>query len=624
MKAQTCTRSFRGGLAAFGLLLGLALVTLPGIAQAKTPGRGGSGLSEPIGEPTPFGHACKALQNGVRYCPTETLAQRVPSWDGVPLDADVTLPATGNGPWPTIVMLHGWGTNKEEFENNFGSRNNGDSTYFAQQGYAVVTYSARGWARSCGTEESRKETPACDDGFVHFSDTRYEARDTQYLLGVLADEGIVQPKNVGVMGASYGGGQSLELAYLKNRTRLPDGSFVPWKSPGGKPMAISAAFPIAPYSDLVAAQEPNGRFLDGEVAPFGQSFEPVGVPLESIDGALWYEGPLLGAYYAPTGQDPEADPNSWYYLQARGEPWGPGFEQVANQIYDYHDAAGISSSGTPAPLLIESGWTDDIFPVEQALRVYNQVRASGGDVALMFGDVGHAIASNKQNTALAFGQEATRFFAANLKYEGEPPKNGSVTAYTQTCPKSAPDGGPFAAKEWPKLATGTLTLGSSESKTFTSVGASSTIAKEFDPFEEVRKERAEGNPYANGNVCKETKSETEPNTATYTMTSPGFTMMGLPTITANVVTTGAYGQIDARLWDVLPSGEERLVTRGVYRLTENQTGPITFQLHGNGYEFAQGDTVKLELLGRDAPYYRASNFPFSVEVSNLSAVLPTL
>jgi predicted acyl esterase len=586
------------------------------MAQAKTLHEPKT-LEQQTGEPTPFGHACKA-QYGVRFCPTETLAQRVPSWDGVPLDADVTLPATGNGPWPTIVMLHGWGTNKEEFEKN------GDSTYFAQQGYAVLTYSARGWARSCGTEESRKETPACADGFVHFSDTRYEARDTQYLLGLLADEGFVQPKDIGVMGASYGGGQSLELAYLKNRIRLPDGSFVPWKSPAGKPMAIGAAFPIAPYSDLVAAQEPNGRFLDGEVAPRGQSFEPVGVPLQSIDYALYIEGYYLGAYYPQPGQDPEADPISWYRLQYAGEPWGPGFEQVANQIYDYHDAAGISSSGTPAPLLIESGWTDDVFPVEQALRVYNQVRASGGAVALMFGDVGHAIASNKVNTGQAFALEATRFFAANLKYEGEAPKNGDVTAYTETCPQSAPGGGPFTAREWSQLATGTLTFGSNEAKTFTSAGASSTIAKEFDPIEEIAKERAAGNPYANGNVCKETKSETEPNTATYTITSPRFTMMGLPTITANVVTTGAYGQIDARLWDVLPSGEERLVTRGVYRLTENQTGAIKFQLHGNGYEFAKGDTVKLELLGRDAPYYRASNFPFSVEVSNLSAVLPTL
>lgn len=143
------------------------------------------------------------------------------------------------------------------------------------------------------------------------------------------------------------------------------------------------------------------------------------------------------------------------------------------------------------------------------------------------------------------------------------------------------------------------------------------MAQNYDPIQQIIKEGG------NGNDCEETPAELEPNTATYTMESPGFTMLGLPTITADVSTTGEYGQIDARLWDVLPGGKERLVTRGIYRLTENQSGQIKFQLHGNAYEFAKGDTVKLELLGRDAPYYRASNFPFSVEVSNLSAVLPT-
>jgi len=43
--------------------------------------------------PKPLGHACNA-QNGVRFCPTTGSAQRVPTWDGVPLDVDVTLPAS--------------------------------------------------------------------------------------------------------------------------------------------------------------------------------------------------------------------------------------------------------------------------------------------------------------------------------------------------------------------------------------------------------------------------------------------------------------------------------------------------------------------------------------------------
>ena len=70
-------------------------------------------------------------------------------------------------------------------------------------------------------------------------------------------------------------------------------------------------------------------------------------------------------------------------------------------------------------------------------------------------------------------------------------------------------------------------------------------------------------------------------------------------------------------------GTKTLISRAVYRLTEAQAGTITFQLHGNGYEFAKGHTVKLQLLGRDAPYYRASNGSFSVEVSNVTVTLPT-
>jgi hypothetical protein len=58
---------------------------------------GGTALAAPTlasAQPAPFGHACTA-QNGVRFCPTSTLEQRVPSFDGVPLDADVTLPPAG-------------------------------------------------------------------------------------------------------------------------------------------------------------------------------------------------------------------------------------------------------------------------------------------------------------------------------------------------------------------------------------------------------------------------------------------------------------------------------------------------------------------------------------------------
>src|SRR6201991_1202859 len=66
-------------------------------------------------DPAPFGHAC-APQNGVRFCPTTDLASRPKSFDGTPLDVDVTLPPTGDGPFPTILLLHGLGQTKTAFE----------------------------------------------------------------------------------------------------------------------------------------------------------------------------------------------------------------------------------------------------------------------------------------------------------------------------------------------------------------------------------------------------------------------------------------------------------------------------------------------------------------------------
>ncbi len=137
---------------------------------------------------------------------------RIPSFDGVPLDADVALPATGKGPFPLIVMLHGLGGSKTDWE---VKRYDGlmDDVTFASMGYAVLMYTARGFGDSCGTAASRRGTPACADGYIRFADQRYEIHDTQYLAGLLVDEGLALP-DIAVTGISYGAAESLELAML--------------------------------------------------------------------------------------------------------------------------------------------------------------------------------------------------------------------------------------------------------------------------------------------------------------------------------------------------------------------------------------------------------------------------
>ena len=94
---------------------------------------------------------------------------------------------------------------------------------------------------------------------------------------------------------------------------------------------------------------------------------------------------------------------------------------------------------------------------------------------------------------------------------------------------------------------------------------------------------------------------------------------------ASSQSTSPANQLAARLLDESPDGTETLVARGLFRPDWNSYGKRQlFQLHPGGWRFAPGHVPKLQLLGRDAPYARASNGTFTITVSDLSLTLPTL
>jgi hypothetical protein len=434
------------------------------------------------------------------------------------------------------------------------------------------------------------------------------------------DEGITKPHAIGVTGISYGGGLSSELAYLKNRVRLPNGKLIPWKSPKGKPMSIRAAYPRWEWSDLVDALLPTGRFLDFQRATDGASRAPIGVAIQSYISGLFALGQTTGYYCGNAPASPCTNPGAnlpYDFAQVqKGEPYGSTERSIVKEIYANHQAYGLPlPKGGPAPLLLQNGWTDDLFPPSEALRIYNQLRAvhRHAPVSLQFGDLGHSRGSNKPGVDHAFQTQAFDFFNAWLMGKGKPPAPGSVEAFTQTCPSSAsgpPEGGPYRASSWKALHPKSLTFGGAAAQTVTA-GGDSQDGPPFDPIA------------GTSDACKTITPNGSSGTAVYTMKSHGFTMLGLPTVRATIKTMGPYGELDSRLYDVLPNGSERLISRGTYRLLNNQTGKIVFQLHGNGYHFAAGHRVKLELRGNDASYYRASNdTAFTVQVSKLTVSLP--
>jgi hypothetical protein len=585
---------------------GIAVLTLVGFgltllvfALLLAPAASASQVSSVLGIP------CTTQSNGVQACIGDT-AHRVHSWDGVPLDVNVWLPpASQDGPFPLIASHHGWAGSKS-----------GDSS-LALQGYAVVAYTARGFGNSCGSAASRAADPAgCARGWIHLDDVRYEARDTQTLAGKLADLKLVKPRKIGVTGTSYGGGISYLLAALKNRVELPNGNLVRWRSPQGKRMKIAAAVPLWGWSDLAYALTPSGNTLDYLVSnPYG---DRIGVSKQSWQSLLYAAG-LGSGFYSPPGADPSADLTGWFTRINQGEPYDDAASHdLLNQIQSFHSVYYLQDDlpwwrqRRPAPILTYNSWLDDLFPVDEPLRYRNKVlrRFPGAEFSILFAaGAGHPRAPLGGATP-DIANLTQEFFDRHLK--GGPGKPLGVRTYTQNCNGST-QLGPFNSKTWRGQHPGEVRLDSPAAQTFSGLGGDPAVAAAIDPTAGL-----------GSNSCHTRAGAVEPNTATYNVAAAqgnGYTLIGSPTVIARLAVSSSNAQVDARLWDVAPSGTESFVTRGVLR-PKPGTNQAVFQLHPNGWHFTAGHVARLQLLGRDAPYVRASNGTFTVTASNLQLRLP--
>ena len=272
------------------LALALPSLALAGAAQAQAPR-------------APFGHAC-VPQAGVRFCPTDDLAQRIAVAGTARRSTSTSRcrPA-GSGPFPTIVLEHGYPGTKATFqastpEGNGGATYHYNDNFYARRGYAVVTLSARGFGRSCGVPESR--TAGCERGWTHIADQRYENRDVQHLLGLLVDEGVARPDGARRQ-------RRLGRRRARGRPRLPARPHPPARrqlrplaSPRGTPLHIAAAFPRWGWYDLTTALVPNGRPAS--------SRSPLGIPKRTwID--LLYAGGAAAGFLVPARRRPPGRPD---------------------------------------------------------------------------------------------------------------------------------------------------------------------------------------------------------------------------------------------------------------------------------------------------------------------------
>ena len=379
-------------------------------------------------------------------------------------------------------------------------------------------------------------------------------------------------------------------------------------------MELAAAVPQWPWTDLAYSLMPNGRTLDyvadaPYLGPDGNA--PIGIEKASYVAGLYGLGLAMSNYAAP-GTDPDADLTPWYALINAGEPYesNPETEEVVDEVTTHHSSYYIDHSRPPAPLLIQSGWNDDLFPPDEAIRFYNRTRTQypGDPISLFFMDDGHARSQNKTADEDLFRTRQDAWFDHYLKGAGPEPQS-SAEVLTTKC--GDPSEGPYAAATWKALAPGEIRLDSAPAQTIAPAAGDPSIGGAFDPI-------------GSGDACATASGADQVGAANYRLPAApagGFTLLGSPTIIADISTTLPESGLAARLLDVEPGGTESLVARGLLRPGAGGTG-FVFQLHPQAYKFLEGHVAKLELLPSDAPYSRPPNTQGPITVSNLELRLP--
>lgn len=606
----------------------------------------------------------------------------------VTLDVDITLPpsaasvlypedpprgapASGN---PVIVFMHGCcGGNKTSWEANSIDGSNElwhhSNAWFASRGYVVVNYTARGF---------RNSSDGGSTGSTQLDSRRYEINDYQYLVGLLSDLDaeraaddqaplfMINPRKVGAVGGSYGGG----FAWLA----LTDPT---WKSPLHKTkLKLGAVVTKYGWTDLVEALVPSGHYLDRtpggrtSIAPTAPrkalSRAPIGVMKQSIVTGLY------GTGNAPNGNHTTfpAYIHDVYARLQQGEPYDgdPNLEAIADSFLNDRSAYFQSSfwkrvgNGTKIPLYAAATWTDPLFPTMETVRFYNKLRKVNPryPVTMNLGDYQHfthnkpkewgdvcggdhhvclvddyrtssgrlALRKPKDLKHVGINTRMNRFLDFHLRGKGKRPAS-NVTSTTQICPANASDKYPFdepgigyKAPTWRALTSGKPVRfgwgGGGAATTTTSTAAVDGHAQESDPV--ARQTQA--------NKCY-TTSQTDPGLGIVQLVSSEmkepFTMMGLPLLELKYDTTATDYWIAARLFDQAPDGSMTLVTRGVCRVNtavSDETCEV-FALFGNSWTFAKGHNVVLELSQADQPFLRRDNVPSTIAFPDVKISLPT-
>ena len=519
----------------------------------------------------------------------------VESFDGTALETTLTLPRKAKKRLPLVVFIHGFLSNQGEYISKTAKGHDYktvefNNVWYAERGYAVLNYSARGHAGSGGQ--------------IGLASKHLEVRDTQYLTGLLVDDGTANRRRVAAIGGSYGGGQTWLLVTVRGKGAPEYGT---WRSPKGRVVRLAAAVPQFTWTDLLFSLTPNGR------SPATPS--PLGVPKIT----------LLNGFIALIGSKMTPDLARWLGRMNAGEPYDgdPVVEEAKEALSKdrsawYQDgffrALERRKRQRAVPILAAQGWTDPIFPAVEAVRMYRRLRSirSGYPIRMYFGDFEHLTSQIKIPDMRYYHRLATRMLDHYLRGRGRRPRFDVRSAPTRCDPKAF---GPVVrARNWGRLNPDRLA--------FELDGPRTTSSPISDPRGPATDQVALG---LQGRGCVTTDLPETPGVATWRFPiERDFALLGDPHLELTYDASGLDVQLNSRLWDVAPDGTQTLVTRGAYRvgLPSNGRVPLRYDLYGNHWRFERGHELMLEVTSDDSTFFRRDNSPSTTTIDGGRLTLP--
>ncbi|MFJ8104454.1 alpha/beta fold hydrolase [Streptomyces sp. NPDC096132] len=458
---------------------------------------------------------------------------QVLSVDGVRLDTTY-FTSGASGRRPAVLLGHGFGGTKDDVRQQ--------AEDLARDGYAVLTWSARGFGKSTGK--------------IGLNDPKGEVADVSKLIDWLAEQPQVRldkqgDPRVGLAGASYGGAISLLAAGYDDR--------------------VDAIAPSITYWNLADALFPDGVFKKLWA----------GIFFNTGGGCAKFE-PALCAMYNRVAEAGSPDAAARKLLEERSP------SAVADRI--------------KVPTLLVQGQADSLFTLAQADAAEKAIRANGAPVDVDWIAGGHDGGNLETSRVQA---RVTAWFDRYLKDDKSADtgpafrvtRTGGVDSTDGTIPLRGASGDTYTGLENDRRK---IALTGREQSFVNPAGASPPAISALPGLggSGLGQLSAFGVGVSLDFPGQFASFESAPVTGDLRIT-------GAPTVTVNVKSTDGQVVLFAKVYDVGPDGTQQLPSQLVspVRVDGAKTGQdVTITLPAIDHDIEDGHRLRLVLASTDLGY----------------------